>query len=232
MKFFKRQPVSTPGGVEETPYTRARGEWDDRIGSARVQAQNWRLAALLSTASLILALGLLWRAGGTPEVVPYVIEVNRSGEVQKIGKVAEVSYEPEAEVVKYFITRWLADIRGISSDAVLTRKTWNRAIGFLTGPASVRYTEYAKRTDLIGHVGKMVVSVEMEAAFAVSGNAYQIEWVERIFTLQGREDSAKRYRGVVHYLVSPPKDITAIHSNPLGIYIRDFNWGSVGEETG
>ena len=54
MKFFKRQPMTAPGGVEETPYTRARGEWDDRIGSARVQAANWRLAALLSITGLII----------------------------------------------------------------------------------------------------------------------------------------------------------------------------------
>ena len=29
-----------------TPYQRAAQAWDDRIGSARVQAANWRLAAL------------------------------------------------------------------------------------------------------------------------------------------------------------------------------------------
>ena len=28
----------------ETPYQRAAQVWDDRIGSARVQARNWRLA--------------------------------------------------------------------------------------------------------------------------------------------------------------------------------------------
>jgi len=27
----------------ETPYQRAAQAWDDRIGSARVQARNWRL---------------------------------------------------------------------------------------------------------------------------------------------------------------------------------------------
>jgi type IV secretory pathway TrbF-like protein len=229
VKFFKRQPMTAPGGVEETPYTRARAAWDARSGAAGAQAANWRLAALLSVAALIIALGLLWRAGGAPRVVPYVVEVSRSGEARSIGRVEPVAYEPQAEVVKYFITRWLADIRSISSDPVLTRKTWNRAIGFLTGAASERYTAYARRTDLISHVGKMVVSVEMEAAFAASERAYQVEWVERIFTLQGREDSARRYRGIVQYTLSPPSDLTAIQSNPLGIYISDFNWGAVGD---
>ena len=46
-----------------TPYQRAAQAWDDRIGSARVQATNWRLAALGSLAlSFVLAGGLVWRS--------------------------------------------------------------------------------------------------------------------------------------------------------------------------
>ena len=51
-----------------TPYQKAAQKWDERIGSARVQAHNWRLMALGSVLlSLILAAVLLWlgRSGGT-----------------------------------------------------------------------------------------------------------------------------------------------------------------------
>jgi len=50
-----------------TPYQKAAQKWDERIGSARVQAHNWRLMALGSVLlSLILAAVLLWlgRSGG------------------------------------------------------------------------------------------------------------------------------------------------------------------------
>lgn len=39
----------------ETPYQRAAQVWDDRIGSARVQARNWRFMAF---GSLALSAGL------------------------------------------------------------------------------------------------------------------------------------------------------------------------------
>uniref|UniRef100_UPI003FD6FB3A VirB8/TrbF family protein n=1 Tax=Acidocella sp. TaxID=50710 RepID=UPI003FD6FB3A len=42
----------------ETPYQKAAQVWDERIGSARVQARNWRLIAF---GNLFLAIGL---AGG------------------------------------------------------------------------------------------------------------------------------------------------------------------------
>ena len=43
--MFKRPTVRYGRTPEpETPYQRAAQVWDDRIGSARVQAKNWRLA--------------------------------------------------------------------------------------------------------------------------------------------------------------------------------------------
>lgn len=43
-----------------TPYQKAAQVWDERLGSARVQAANWRLAAFSAT-SLSAMLGLTVR---------------------------------------------------------------------------------------------------------------------------------------------------------------------------
>ena len=63
MKLFRRPSVRygrTP--APETPYQKAGQVWDERIGSARVQARNWRLFAF---GNLVLAgglaLGLIWQ---------------------------------------------------------------------------------------------------------------------------------------------------------------------------
>ena len=59
---FKRAGLrygETPEPV--TPYQKAAQVWDERIGSARVQAHNWRLMALgRSSCRIILAAILLW----------------------------------------------------------------------------------------------------------------------------------------------------------------------------
>lgn len=55
MRFFKRPTIRYATTPEtETPYRRAGQIWDTRIGSARVQAKNWRLMAF---GSLFLAAG-------------------------------------------------------------------------------------------------------------------------------------------------------------------------------
>ena len=56
---FKRSTLrygETPAAV--TPYQKAAQVWDERIGTARVQAHNWRLVAVTCFGlSLVLALG-------------------------------------------------------------------------------------------------------------------------------------------------------------------------------
>src|SRR6266849_8752459 len=63
----------------ETPYQKAAQVWDERIGSARVQAKNWRLMAFGSLIlSAGLALSLVWQSlRGT--VTPWVVQVDHLG---------------------------------------------------------------------------------------------------------------------------------------------------------
>src|SRR5216117_4220538 len=92
--MFKRPSVHcgrTPAPV--TPYQKAAQVWDQRIGSARVQAKNWRLMAFgcLSLA-LLMAGGLVWRSAQSI-VTPFVVEVDSGGQVRAVGEAA-TPYKP------------------------------------------------------------------------------------------------------------------------------------------
>ena len=77
--LFRRASVRYGRTPEpETPFQKAAQVWDERIGSARVQARNWRLIAF---GNLFLAAGLagglIWQAArGT--VTPWVVEIEPS----------------------------------------------------------------------------------------------------------------------------------------------------------
>src|SRR5216684_3953608 len=76
--------AQTPEPV--TPYQRAAQVWDERLGSARTQAKNWRLMAF---GCLTLAVGLaggLVKVTSESRVTPYVVEVDKLGEVQAVGE--------------------------------------------------------------------------------------------------------------------------------------------------
>ena len=83
MNPFRRPSVRygrTP--APETPYQKAAQVWDERIGSARVQARNWRLIAFGNLGLAAgLATALVWQATrGT--IVPWVVQVDKLGEAQ------------------------------------------------------------------------------------------------------------------------------------------------------
>src|SRR4051812_34981218 len=102
MKF--RRAVQRYGRTPEpvTPYQRAAQAWDDRIGSARVQARNWRLMALAGLAlSTGLSGGLLWQSMQS-RVVPYVVAVDRLGQPQAIAP-ADRDYQPTDPQIAWFL---------------------------------------------------------------------------------------------------------------------------------
>lgn len=74
-------------------YQKAAQVWDERIGSARVQAKNWRLMAFGSLfLSAGLGFGLVWQsARGT--VAPWVVQVDELGQAQAVAPAAP-STEP------------------------------------------------------------------------------------------------------------------------------------------
>jgi type IV secretory pathway TrbF-like protein len=111
--MFKRSSVRYGHApVPETPYQKAAQVWDDRIGSSRVQARNWRLMAFGCLALAAgLAGGLAWQAArGT--ITPWVVEVDRLGQAQAIAP-ADASYRPTDPQIAFHLARFIEDVRGL-----------------------------------------------------------------------------------------------------------------------
>src|SRR3546814_7452468 len=89
MRFRRAGQRYSTTPVPVTPYQQAAQVWDERIGSARAQARNWRWMAFGCLGlSLLMVVGLLWQLGRST-VTPYVVEVDRLGEVRAVGPALE-----------------------------------------------------------------------------------------------------------------------------------------------
>src|SRR5258707_6713616 len=91
-----------------TPYQKAAQVWDERLGSARIQAKNWRLMAF---GSLFLSGGLAGRLAlqstqGT--ITPWVVEVDHLGQAQAVAP-ASSFYHPADPSIAFHLTRLLAN---------------------------------------------------------------------------------------------------------------------------
>ena len=103
----------------ETPYQRAGQLWDERIGSAREQAKNWRLLSFGTLAmALLLGGGMLWQASQS-RVTPYVVQVDKFGAVQAVGPAIQ-NYSPTDAEIAWYLARFVTDVRSLSLDQHVT----------------------------------------------------------------------------------------------------------------
>jgi len=156
--MFKRPSVHygrTPAPV--TPYQKAAQVWDERIGSARVQAKNWRLIAFGSLVlSAGLASGLVWQST-QGSVTPWVIEVDRLGQAQAVGP-ANPFYQPNDPQIAFHLARFIENVRGLSADAIVLRQDWLRAYDFTTDRGAAALNNHARVNDPFANLGKVQIA--------------------------------------------------------------------------
>jgi type IV secretion system protein VirB5 len=206
MNILKR-PTTHFGKTPEpvTPYQKAAQIWDERIGSARVQARNWRFMAF---GCLILSAGfasaLVWQsARGT--VVPWVVEIDRHGEARAVES-AIADYRPTDPQVAWHLARFIEQVRSLPSDPIIVRQNWLRAYEFTTDRGAVALNDYARANDPFTRVGREQVSVEVSSVIRASPDSFRIAWTEQRYE-NGQLATAERLR-----------------ANPLGIFVNAISW--------
>jgi type IV secretion system protein VirB5 len=220
---FKRSTLrygETPEPV--TPYQKAAQAWDERIGSARVQAANWRLMAVGSLGLSLLLAGILLWVGRTGAVVPYIVEVDSRGGTRAVGPAVE-TYAPSDAQVAYHLSRFVDNVRALSIDPVVVRQNWLKAYDFVTDKAAVTLNEYARDNDPFARVGRQTVAVDVASVVRASDSSFQVRWLERTFEGGALRDT-KRLTGLFSIVITPPRTVDAVRKNPLGIYVHAFNW--------
>ena len=92
-----------------TPYQKAAQVWDERLGTARSQAKNWRLMAFGSLGlSLILSGGVIWQAGKS-SIVPYVVELEAQGSARAVKSAIE-AYKPSDAQIAFHLANFIEKI--------------------------------------------------------------------------------------------------------------------------
>lgn len=221
--MFKRPSIHYGKTPEpETPYQKAAQVWDERIGSARVQAKNWRLMAF---GSLLLAGGfaaaLVWQsARGT--VVPWVVQVDRLGQAQTV-EPAVAEYRPTDPQIAWHLARFIEQVRSISADAIIVRQNWLRAYDLTTDRGALTLNDYARANDPFSRVGKQQIAVEVSSVIRASPDSFRVAWVERRYQ-DGSLASTERWTAILTVVIQPPRDAERLRKNPLGVFVNAINW--------
>ena len=223
MNIFRRPATHYGKSPEpETPYQKAAQVWDERIGSARVQAKNWRYMAF---GSLILSAGfaaalVLQSARGT--VVPWVVQVDNLGQAQTVAP-ANADYRPTDPQIAFHLGRFIEQVRAIPADAIIVRQNWLRAYEWTTDRGAAALNDYARSNDPFTKVGRQQVAVEVSSVIRASNDSFRVAWTERHYE-NGQLSTTERWTAILTIVIQTPRDSERLRANPLGIYVNAISW--------
>ena len=205
-----------------TPYQKAKQAWDQRIGSARVQAYHWRLIAFgLFGLNCLLSCIVFWQTQ-TSQIVPYIVEVSQKGKPHIVGP-ATPTYQPNDIQISFHLAKFITEFRSLSTDPIVVRNNWINIYHYVTDKAANTLTEYARQNDPFGDVGKKTKSIDVLSVVKASPKSFQVRWLEKTY-INGSLENTQNFTSLMTLSLKPPTDKKVLLKNPLGIYIETLNW--------
>src|SRR5260370_20940015 len=160
MLFRRPQLRYSDTPIPVTPYQAAAQAWGERIGSARVQAKNWRLMAFGCLGlALVMSGALAWRAGQAI-VTPYVVEDDTSGQIRAVGEAA-MPYRPTDAQIAFHLAHFITNVRSLAIDPVIVRQSWLEAYGYTTDQGAATLNHYARASDPFARAGHTSAAVQL-----------------------------------------------------------------------
>src|SRR6516164_7789122 len=212
----------------ENPYLNARKEWDERYGSLIKRAQHWRgaavLALLVALAEAVVILGVATR----PKTVPYVVAVDSLGRVVASGAV-ERSSPVDQRMKETSLSRWMQDLRGVTSDGLAQRKAIDRVYAMIGSgtAAQTLVTEFYRANQPFDRANREAVQVDVNTVLSTTEQTYEIDWTETARDPSGGVVSVGRWKAILTIAVNTPSDENVLQLNPFGIYVMNVNWSKV-----
>jgi type IV secretion system protein VirB5 len=209
----------------ENPYLAARQEWNERYGTYVREARVWRIVGIISLALALIGFSYALYLSTEVKLVPYIVEVDKLGTPVSAGIPEQIEYA-DPRVVRATLGSFIASFRSVTPDAVVQKQYIDRTYALLrtSDPSTEKINAWFRGNSPFETAKTATVSVEVSNIVALSNQTYQIDWTEFVRDRKGRETATRRFRGIATVTLTAPQDEATIRLNPIGLYIRDFDW--------
>ena len=209
----------------ENPYLAARQEWNERYGDFIQAARNWRLIGITALAIALIGFGYALYQSTQVKLVPYIVEVDKLGTAVTAGTPQQIEYA-DPRVVRATLGAFVSNLRSVTPDAVVQKQYIDRTYALLrtADPATEKVNAWYRGNSPFDKAKTATVAIEVSNIVALSSQTYQIDWTEYERDRKGKETASRRFRGIATVTLTPPQDEGVIRLNPIGLYLKDFEW--------
>jgi len=209
----------------ENPYLAARQEWNERYGDYIQAARSWRLVGITALAIAAIGFGYALYQSTQVKLVPYIVEVDKLGTAVTAGTPQQIEYA-DPRVVRATLGAFVSNLRSVTPDAVVQKQYIDRTYALLrtADPATEKVNAWYRGNSPFDKAKAATVAIEVSNIVALSSQTYQIDWTEYERDRKGKETASRRFRGIATVTLTPPQDEGVIRLNPIGLYLKDFEW--------
>lgn len=209
----------------ENPYLAARQEWNERYGSYIRAASAWRIVGVTSMVMAVIGFSYALFQSTQVKLVPYIVEVDKLGTAVSAGTPQQIEYA-DPRVVRATLGGFVSNFRSVTPDTVVQKQYIDRTYALLrtSDAATEKVNAWFRGNSPFEKAKTATIAIEVNNIVALSNQSYQIDWTEFERDRKGKETAVRRFRGIATVTLTPPQDEGVIRLNPIGLYLRDFDW--------
>lgn len=194
------------------------------LRQARMLWSSRLLVLLLASLDAVLVAALLWQSG-RPKIVPYVIEVDRSGAAVAVGR-ADRAPSPTKAVVVYSLQLFFRNARTVTADEQVQRRLILDAYAYADGRAVALLNDYYRRNSPFARAERRTVTPQVNSVLALTPDetSWQVQWSEEIRDATGLVLDEETWQATATLEVAPPEHEEEVVRNPFGLRVVNFDW--------
>jgi len=217
----------------------ARHEFANAFGDLARGKRNWQLVAFWSLGLLTVCVVSYIRIASSARVVPYLVEVDKLGQVMTAGE-ADIMRVPEPRLVASQLAGFVRVVRTVlpASPPRIQADMMRRAYMFVdqgSSAAVMLNTYFADPSHDPRVLGQTITrQVEIASTLPVPASpTWKIRWTETEYPLiAGMLTRVTAWEGYVTVRLQAPTTADAVQDNPLGVFITSINWTQVNDNGG
>ncbi len=220
---METQVMTTLTVKPDSPYLAAsaalRSEYERLAQSNRMMRHSMIAMAI----ALVLSCTLSFYLSRKPHVVPYVVELDKAGEIVGVAQPLAANQSISEAVIRFELARFITDARSVLGDGAVEKGALHRVYDMARGEAATVLPTWYRNHPPFEIASKETIQAEVDSVLRAPSGAYQVRWMETTRNLNGDLLSTVHWRALLAVQLAPP-DPDYMLSNPIGLYVTQIDW--------
>ncbi len=182
-----------------------------------------RLSLIAAAGALVLTSALSLYLARKPHVIPYVVEVDKAGEIVGAAQPFAAGQRVSEAVIRFELARFIADARSVLADGAAEKAALHRVYDMARGAAAATLPAWYRQHPPFEIAAKETIQAEVSSVLREPNGAYEVRWSETTRNLNGDVLATAHWRALLAIQLAPP-DPERMLSNPIGLYVTEIDW--------